>query len=391
MEVSDLAYINENGFFFADYPSFLQYVTDGYLNIYGQDTYVDPDSMDGQLLAFFAKALYDSAARDASTYNSFSPVTAQGVGLSRNVKINGLERENNTFSTVDLVIVGQVGTTITNGSAKDILGQIWNLPASVVIPISGTITVTATAAIEGAISANSNTVTTINTPTLGWQTVNNPSAASVGVPTETDAELRIRQAQSTANPAQTLLNGTEGAIANLAGVEMVRGYENDTGTTDGNGIPAHSISLVVEGGDAMAIAQAIQIRKTPGTSTYGTTSETVYDSKGMPLIINFFRPTLATIGVHITLVPGPAYTSDYDALIKASVAAAIDSFGIGKNIIYNQLFAAAYLVGNPAGMTYTITAMTINKNAGGYAAADVSIAFNELGTCNPSTDVVVTP
>ncbi|QEL21721.1 hypothetical protein FQV39_03360 [Bosea sp. F3-2] len=104
-------------------------------------------------------------------------------------------------------------------------------------------------------------VTGIGTPTRGWQSVTNSAAAVIGQPVELDAQLRKRQTVSTALPSLTVFEGTIGAVASITGVDRLKGYENDTGTTDANGIPAHSISLVVQGGDATAIAQAIAAKK----------------------------------------------------------------------------------------------------------------------------------
>ena len=60
---------------------------------YGSDAVLTPDSQDGQLLAVFAQAIYDNGQALIAIYNSFSPATAQGAGLSSLVKINGLARD----------------------------------------------------------------------------------------------------------------------------------------------------------------------------------------------------------------------------------------------------------------------------------------------------------
>ena len=117
-----------------------------------------------------------------------------------------------------------------------------------VIGRSGEVTVTARAEDIGEIRAAAGDIRNIVTPTRGWQSVNNPTAAIPGAPVETDAELRRRQAVSTALPSLTVFDGTVGAVAQVAGVLRFRGYENDTSVTDDNGLPPHSISLVVEGG-----------------------------------------------------------------------------------------------------------------------------------------------
>lgn len=386
MDVSTLAFIDSTGYHFADYPTFLAWLQDQYRGIYGADVYLESDSQDGQLLAIFAKALYDTAALGASVYNSFSPVSAQGTGLSRNVKINGVNRRVATHSTADLLIVGQTGTTITNGVAIDSLSQKWNLPASVTIPGGGMITVTATAQDEGAVNAAADTINQIFTPTLGWQTVNNVAGATPGVAAESDAALRIRQAQSTADPSLTVFDGTIGGVANLPGVTAVKGYENDTDMTDANSIPSHSICVVVQGGDDVEIAEEILLHKTPGTGTFGTTSELVYDAHGMPSTINFQRPTPATIHVQITLSAGPGWTTDYEPLIAAAVADIINNGGIGNDVLITKLFAPAYLNGLPAGSTYDIALLELKKNSGSFVTTNIDLDFDEIPVCDPLTD-----
>ncbi len=395
MELTDLAYIDENGYFFADYPTFLAYYQEKYRGIYGADVYLEADSQDGQNLAIQAKGAYDTAALGAATYNSFSPSTAQGVGLARVVKINGIKKRVATHSTVDVDIVGTATTTIINGVVQDTLNQKWDLPASVIIPGGGSITVTATAQLEGAISAAAHAVNKIFTPTRGWQTVDNPLAATLGVAVETDPALRIRQAESTANPSLTVLEGTEGAVANVAGVTAVRAYENDTGSTDSNTLPAHSFSIVAEGGDSTEVAQAIQIHKTPGTETYGTTTVVVYDKKGMPISIHFYRPTQVTITATVTISASDEYSDDYDDMIAAAIADAINSGAasekgnrIGGTVLITKLYAPTYLPGAP-GQTYDVVSLEIGKNAAPQAGINIPIAFNEIPVCVAADDITV--
>lgn len=388
MLITDLIFIDSTGYHYADYPTFLQWIQDQYKAIYGADVYLEADSQDGQWLAVNALALYTTASLGASVYNSFSPVTAQGVGLSRVVKINGLTRRVPSNSTVDVLIVGQSGTVITGGIITDSLKQKWDVPDTT-IPGGGSVTVTAVAQEAGAIAAAANTVNQIFTPTLGWQTVNNPTAATPGSPVETDAELRIRQGQSTANPSLTVLEGSIGAVANLSGVTKVRGYENDTDSTDGDGLPPHSVALVVLGGDAMNIAQTIALHKTPGAQTDGDTSETVYDSHGMPLLIKFYRPSTVTIKVQITITTNSAWSSSYVSLIKDAVSGIINENQIGDTVYITKLFGPAYLPGTAAGSTFDIVTLQIAKNAGPLGDVNIPLAFNENAVCDSALDITV--
>ena len=389
MAISDLVFIDETGFHAPDYPTVLADLEAEYRTIYGSDVNLDPDTQDGQWLAVQALAIFDTIQVAQAVYNSFSPATAQGDALSRNVKINGIRRNDPSYSQVDLRIVGQIGTTITDGVAEDVLGQKWLLPSPTLIPVAGEITVTATAEEIGDVSAAIGTVNKIATPTRGWQTVENLAAATPGAPVESSAELRIRQTQSTALPSLTVLEGITGAVASLDDVTRIRGYENDTNATDADGIPANSTAHVVEGGDAQEIGDTIAAKKTPGTGTYGTTTVETEDKFGVPNDINFFRPTAATIGVEITLTALAGYTTDFADLIAEAVAADINALLIGDDVLLSKLYVPANLPGTAAGDTYNITNLRIKKDAGAFGTADIVIAFNEAAECDPLVNVTV--
>lgn len=378
MAIADLVYVDKTGFHYPDYPTVLDYLKQEYRAIYGADTYLEADSQDGQWVAILALAMFDSMQVAATVYNSFSPLTAQADALSRNVKINGIARLVASYSTVDLRIVGVAGTVITNGQAEDTLGQKWKLPTTVSIPVGGEITVTATAAEIGAVSAAAGTVTKIATPTLGWQSVSNAAAATVGDPVETDAELRLRQSQSTMIPSLSVMEGIVGAVASLAGVSRYRGYENDTATTNADGITAHTIALVVEGGTTQAIAEAIAAKKTPGTKTQGTTSYTTYDQYNIPNIINFYRPTTATIGIEVSLTALTGYLSTTGDLIKAALVDYIKTLQIGDDVLITKLYVPANLSNVSVGSTFNVTQIRIKKNAGSFGTSNITLAFNEI-------------
>jgi uncharacterized phage protein gp47/JayE len=369
--------IDASGILKPDYADVLAYLEAEFRSIYGEDIVITPDSQDGQMLAIFAAAIDDANAMALQVYNAFSPSSARGVGLSSVVKINGIKRLVASYSTVDLLITGQAGTTITNGIAQDASGAQWLLPASVTIPVDGDITVTATAKELGAVLAASGTVTTIGTPTRGWQTVTNPTAAVAGAPVEEDATLRRRQTVSTALPSRTVFEGTIGAVASISGVTRWKGYENDTGSTDANGLPAHSISLVVLGGDATAIAQAIADKKGPGAATYGTTSVDITDEFGVTRAIKFYRPTNATIKVAIAITALAGFTTAIETAIKQACVDWINGLDIGEDVEFAEMYVPANLNGLPDRRTYKITGLTIAKNAGTPGTSDLVIAFNE--------------
>lgn len=390
MAISELFYLNENGVVFPDYPTVLEQLKQEYRIIYGEDVYLEADSQDGQWLSILALAMFDTMQVASAVYNSFSPLTAQSDALTRNVKINGIRRLSPSFSTVDVKIIGQAGSIITNGQVEDTIGQKWNLPTVVTIPVGGEITVTATAVQIGAVSAAANTITKIATPTIGWQSVINLAAAAEGDPVESDAQLRRRQTNSTMIPSQTVMEGIIGAVASLEGVSRYRGYENDTTTTNADGIPRNSISLIVEGGDSTQIADAIANKKPAGTGTYGTTSVTVYDQYDVANTIKFYRPTTATISVEISLTARTGYLSTTATLIKSAIAQYLNGLEIGDDIYITKLYVPANLLNNAElANTFDVTQIRIKKNSGSFGTSNVTLAFNEIALCDPATNVTV--
>lgn len=222
--------------------------------------------------------------------------------------------------------------------------------------------------------ALANTITHILTPTMGWRAVTNEGAALMGADTETDVELRARQAVSTSNPSQTVLQGIVGGIAQITGVTRYRVLENDTDTVDSNGIPAHSIAAVVEGGEDKEIAQVIHLRKTPGTGTYGE-EVVALDSN---TTVCFQRPEYIDVDVTITLKPLVGYTTDTPAAIKGEVAQYINTLSIGDTLPVSALWAVAmYVTADLRAPSYSITGVTACAHGGTPAAVDIAPDYNQ--------------
>ena len=263
--------------------------------------------------------------------------------------------------------------------AGDAAGKRWLLPDEVAIPQSGEITVTATAEESGDIRAAAGDIVKILTPARGWQSVGNPAAALPGAAVETDAELRRRQAISTALPSLTVFEGTLGAVASIPGVTRSRGYENDGGVPDADGIPGHSICMVVEGGDTAAIAEAIAAKKGPGAGTYGTTEALVRDKFGVPNVIKFFRPVETPVYATVTIRPFPGYLSTTGESIRKNVAEHINGLNIGDDVSLSRLYSPANAA-NAA--SYDIESITLGTSQGAQSAANVAVAFNAVASCS---------
>lgn len=373
------ATVTDQGIVAPDYQTILSTLTGYFRQIYGDDAYLAPDSKDGQMVALYALGIHDANNTAIDVYNSFSPATGRGRALASNVKINGITRKIATSSTADVVVTGAVGTLITAGSVRDSNGVLWDLPVNVNIPASGSVTVTATCRTPGPVAAMANSINRIANPTRGWLSVTNPLAATVGIAGETDAQLRQRQARSTALPSITTMDGLDGALLDVAGVSRVRVYENDQDIADANGLPPHSISCIVEGGDADQIATVISKKKDQGTSTFGTTTVNLTGKYGEPKVIKFSRPVIVEVFVDIEIKTYPGYTSQIAEEIKVEIARYINSLRFDDDVLLSRLYSPANLGVMSGGDSkyYDISSLKIGKSASAVASSNIIIAFNE--------------
>ena len=388
-------YIDETGLHIPTYVDIRDDMINGAKTIFGDDIYLENDSADYQLISIFAAKCYDTLQACAVAYNSRSPVTAIGSGLDAVVKINGISRKPATNSTCDVTITGIPYTQIFNGAVADTSNVIWNLPQSVTIPAGGTITVTATCSQEGPVVAAAGELNKINTPTYGWTSVTNPSPASVGTAQETDGELRRRQSLSVALPSQTMLEGTRAGIASIDNVNRLAVYENDTNsasvTTDNPyGLPAHSITCVVEGGETDDIATQILYHKGIGCYTNGNVSTSITDSGGYSNTIRFYRPTYKDLKIEVVLIPYTGYVATmatevqeaiYNYVSKLEISADVSisvltsiAIGCNEDINHPNFGVSSVKVGNVGGTTY---------------ATDYSVDYNEIAEVTDITNITV--
>ena len=361
--------VGPSGLVVSTYQSILNDNLQAFLNIYGQNQYIAPDSAIYQLLSIISLKQSDANLGLQLAYNQSSPQTAVGAGLDRVLKMNGLERAAFSYSVAQLVCAGTPGQIVTNGVAQDQSGNLWALPSSFTI-VGGSITVTATCTTPGNVVAEANQINIISTPQSGWATVNNPSAATPGVPVQSDSQVRAVQAVSVALPSLTTLQSTLAAILSVPGVTRVNpgtptpggpgsSIENPTGTTDSWGNPAHSISMVVEGGVDLAVATAIYGARGIGCFTNGTTSVPVVDpNTGYTMDIGFFRPTYLQVCVLIKLTKLAGYSSAVGSAVQQGEVNYLNSLSIGENVVYSELYGAALTARpNPDQPLFSITSL----------------------------------
>lgn len=345
--------------------------------IFGDDIDLDADTIDGQTLGIFAESVSNLDQLAEDVYHGFNPNSATGAALSRLVQLNGIRRIGGTYSTVDVLCVGQEGTTIPAGSAisSTATKTQFKTVTAVTISASGQVLVSCKAVDMGAKLGPANTVTKINTPIYGWQTANNTVAAAVGRDEETDEQLRLRRARSTSTPAQSIVDAMYGAVANIPEVLQCEVYENNTGTVQAvTGLPAHSINVIADGGLIADIANQMLTRLNMGVVQVGGVVTTANDSRGNPHTIKFDRPTDVAIKVILNVTKLSGWPTDGATRLQAALVAwTVANQRIGKNVIHSRLYDCLNVIPG-----HSITTMFIGTGAVPTLEDDVTIAFNAL-------------
>lgn len=370
-------YIDMTGIHVPTYEDIRDDLIASMKQIFGQDIYLDDDSQDYQQISIFAKKIFDTNSLAVLVYNNRTANTAIGTGLDNLCALVGIKRKPATYSMCQLTINGEPGTVINDGQASDGT-NLWDLPKTVTIPDNGIITVEATSHEKGYIAALPNTINIVATPVYGWLGVTNTYQANPGNDAETDASLRARYAISTQAPADSIFESLLASLKQIAGVTKVKGYENDTGIADSNGLPAHSVTFVVEGGDNTDIATEIYYKKTPGCYTNGTTTVNLTSPTGNITVIRFYRPTYKTVYVKVFVKKLTGYNDNYATDIKNAIVDYVNGLDIAETVYRSILWSVAIgQMGSIASPEYSVTDIKTSTNGSSYSQADISMLFNE--------------
>jgi len=182
------------------------------------------------------------------------------------------------------------------------------------------------------------------------------------------------------------------ALASLPNVTDVAVYENDTPTTDADGIPGHSLLVVVEGGSVANIVETMTKNKTGGKGMVGSVTgsfvEDVIRPNGSIFTIihtmTFDRP----VNVPVLVRLDATRKNDNDPVDEALISQAIEQrkFNIGENLLAGDLYRLAF----NAGENFIPTNLEISQDGGAtYTDGRITSALNEKFSIAAS-DVAVT-
>ena len=340
---------------------------------FGDNIKTEADSVFGQLSAIVSEMVADVNESVEGIVAAYNPQTAAGAYLSALVMLNGIERREAEESSVTLsCTTNAAGATIPAGSlvSDPLIGEQFATDAIAVIGPSTSANVSATAVNAGPISAVAGTLTQIDTPIYGWESVTNPAGATEGQDEETDTELRVRRQIAAERTGTSNVAAIYTEIANIDAVEQVTVHQNIGAVTDVDGIPPKSIWAIVLGGADQDVAEAIFSTLSAGIGMYGDTPIVYPDPiTGDNYTITFERPDDLPIYIEVEVTKDADYPADGDDQIEAALVAHFETFAIGQDVEYSRLFTP------------------INSVAGHYVTLlEIGIAPAPAGTSNISVD-----
>lgn len=327
----------------------IDYFTAGYESIYGNDINLDSASPDGQYMLIQIQAILDVLDFITNVNSGFDPDQAIGVILDQRVAINGIQRQGGSFTLTDITLIvdralnlagldGAVNDPNGTGyTVADNAGNNWVLVDSQSISVAGTYVFSFRAQNTGAVLTVPNTITVPVTVVLGVTSINNPTTySSLGVNQETDAQLRIRRQKSTSLSSQGYLAGLLAALLNLTGVVDAFVYENNTGSTDADGIPGHSIWVIMQGGADSDIATAIYSKRNAGCGMRGSVTFVITQVDGSPFTVRWDIVVSEDVYIQFHAQSIDGVTSIDTAFIAAQLVLLLPT-GVNQSLNINEL------------------------------------------------------
>lgn len=160
------------------------------------------------------------------------------------------------------------------------------------------------------------------------------------------------------------------SLLQLPDVREVVGLENTSNLTDSNGVPGHSLNLIVEGGEEQAIAVTVFRQKTAGTGLFGAVVVEVEDGQGLRRSIRFDRPVVVDCAAFIEVRRDADFTAvDTDAL-KAALSSTL--FGIGQDVQLSRLYSPLNTV-----QGFWISQLKIGRLGHALGSANLTIGVRE--------------
>jgi uncharacterized phage protein gp47/JayE len=291
--------------------------------------------------------------------------TAKGRDLDQVVSLVGVERWTRSVATGEVVLARSTpapadifipaGTLVSTGQPPQLTVETTDAQTL----RSGTLS--ATAPVRARVSgpagvAAAGSLTVINRPILGIESVTNPQALVFGGADETDESLRARAGRALEAGGGATTDAILGALTSVEGIreQDVRIVEDPVASP---GLLKISIASQLDAAHAALAASLIEQQRpagirihhnltVPAVSSLAPTSDNQGEDPGPPPAGRASSdPVWFDVGVTAAVTPASAsLTAQQKIALTSAVTGAINTFaeslGVGDTVVYNRLVAA---------------------------------------------------
>jgi uncharacterized phage protein gp47/JayE len=233
---------------------------------------------------------------------------------------------------------------------------------------------------------SSNSLTTIDTPVTGLDTVNNPADIISGRDLESDEELRARFKTSSSINGNATVPSIEAKLNQVEGVSQAFVIENRSINVDAQGREGKSYECLVVGGTDEAIAQVIWESKPAGVELVGTESVTITDDQGKFRSVKFSRPTSIYVWVkaYYTKYSEEAFPTNGEDLMEDSIVSYGSTLDLGEDVIpkrfYGGIYSSVSGIQDLRVLVATSVDPLIEPNIANFKEQVITISDNEIAT-----------
>lgn len=393
--MADYQFITSQGVIIPDTSKLREDVENEFKGVFGEDLDVNPETPQGALITMEVENRDAIARNNAELANQINPDEAGGIFLDAIWALMGGQRFDATHSFLTQVkFSGVVGTIIPKGSqATTRGGDIFETTKVLILGKEGTATGDMRSLETGPIECGVGQLDKVASSVLGWETVNNPTSATLGRNAESDLQAKRRRKLTLAKNTVSVGEAITSALYELEGVRSLAYRENYTDQPmvfDAITLVPHSIYVCVEGGDKEAIAGSLLRTKTLGAAFNGSEEVDVLETiSGQIYPVKFDRAKEIVLFCRVTVKKA---TVDAQTIIPAAVESwangDIDGEGglvVGRDVSPFEISAGI----NAVEPRLFITRVELSTDGKAWSSDNYAIKLNEVARINRSAVQVV--
>ena len=314
----------ENGIEIKDKLEILSDVQNDYLEIFGDELSLDPQTPQGRLIEL--QALNRGYTQEMGGYviSQFNPNTASGIYLDSLAMITGLRRYNATYTTVNVTVEGN--GTLPTGTRFSDENNIFETTSEIIVAGQAIVQIRATVA--GAVIVLANTILSFDN-LIDMQVISN-DAGITGADIESDYLFRNRRNNSLAQYGTASTEAIKSAINAIDSVNscvVLENQENFSQIIEGISMLPHSLFLCVDGGTDTDISQAYYNNRPAGIPTNGDITVDIVSSSGQLIPIKFSRASFVNVFIRIAV-----QKAINETLAKDEILNYFSSLNIGDDV-----------------------------------------------------------